>query len=120
MGLVLRKPGTIVEQELGDLDGTIVVFKTPDEKTAREINRALNSFAKNSERFIDAVKIAIGAVIVSLKGIEIDGSSEIQIETDGSGRITEACFETIMPLTSDLLNFVMNLIGLTRKNEKNF
>ena len=120
MGFVLREPGTMVETPLPGVDGVIVVYKVPTENTARQINRVINSWWKNNDRYVEAVKTAIGAIVVALKGVEYNGSDEIQIETDGAGVLTEKCFETIMPLSSSLLNFTFEVTGVNKTDQKNF
>ena len=119
MAFILRRPGTIVREELDDI-GVGVSYRVPDAQTAAEVQRAAMQAAKNPEvRLQTFLRIALGALIESIDGVDIDGASEYTPEKDKSGRLTEESLELLLPLTPQLQRLCMDLVGLNDADRKN-
>jgi hypothetical protein len=118
MAFKLSRAGTIEREDLGDT-GITAVYRTPDQQTAKEIQRQFNLAAKNNDRVIDTYQVVIGLVVNELEGIELDGENSYKLEKDKTGKLTDESFSVVAPLSQRLLRLIAKTIGIEIDEQKN-
>jgi hypothetical protein len=123
MAIVLRKPGSIFEEEIPEL-GIKIYCKALDAEHGCEVQKLATQFilfvrgeAKNFD-LVDYFETVIGYCAEKIEGVEYEGAP-FELEKTPSGKLTDECLSILNPIVPQVADFLLGKLSLKKEDIKN-
>lgn len=121
MAFVLRKVGDAFEVKLGKT-GVVAHAAVPSLKIGKKVRMLALAYEEDHSQLEKFQRQAYGLIFNRLDGVQIgdDGDeSDIELDKDENGYLSDKALELIRPLNLYLRDEVFKMIGLSKADEKN-